>query len=217
MVNGDMAGKNGDDLRLYQDVATAQLSERVTSQGRRLNDIEVEMRSGFAQLGTSLNASTNEMRHSIAQLSQSMAESRRPQWQALSVMLAGVVVLGGLLYWPIREATSRLETAVIALAEKTVPRAEIEWRSQRGAEDRKRTEDALAALRLSAVDRAEWLQQIHGRDTEVAELNRRVEEIRQNIGNQYTTRDLLLQLQQEVNDLRRRVSETARTRFPQQG
>lgn len=29
-----------------------------------------------------------------------------PQWQALGVMVSVVVVLGGLVYWPIRESTN---------------------------------------------------------------------------------------------------------------
>lgn len=225
MADDDNMANNGNDARtLYQDAATAQLSERVTNMGRRINDVEVEMRAGFSQLGNSLNAATNETRSSIASLSTSMAERSRPQWQALSVMLAVLVVLGGLVYWPIREATGDLKTSIISLSQDTsrsleaivakmVTREELDWRSSRGAEDRARTEAAIAGLRTSSVDRDEWLQQIHGRDQEIVELSRRIDELRQNVGNQYTTRDLLLELQQEIKDLRERTAEMRRSRM----
>lgn len=201
-MTDDMANGN-EAARLYQDAATAQLSERVTNMGRRINDVEVEMRAGFNQLGNSLSSSTNETRTSIAALSASMAERSRPQWQALSVMLGVVVILGGLVYWPIREATADQKAALALVAEKMVTRDELDWRAARGAEERARTDAAIADLRASDVTRAEWQERNRARDGEIAELSRRIDEVRQQMGSVYGTRDVLLDLRERLDRLER--------------
>jgi chromosome segregation ATPase len=208
MANGNEAA------RLYQDAATAQLSERVTNMGRRINDVEVEMRSGFNQLGASLNSSTNETRSSIAALSASMAERNRPQYQALGFALTVILAVGALAYWPIRESTNDLKVAVMTLsqetnrsfemmAEKMVTREELDWRSQRGAEDRARTETAIKELREGDVSRAEWMERNRARDSEIGELSRRIDEVRQAMGSVYGTRDVLLDLRERLDRLER--------------
>lgn len=195
--------------RTYQDAMQAALSERVTNMGRRINDVEVEMRAGFNQLGNSLSAATNETRASIAGLSTSMADRARPQWQALSVMLAVVVVLGGLVYWPIREATGDLKTSVQLIAEKMVSREEIDWRSARGAEDRATSNAAINELRSTSLPRSVWEERNHARDGEIAELSRRINELRSDFGAIYGTRDVILDLKKEVDNLRFRAAQSS--------
>lgn len=80
----DMA--NGtEDGRHYVSVTEAQLGERVTNLGRRQNDLETEMRTGFRAMEQSITAFTNETRTSFAAITQTMAERNRQQWQALGV------------------------------------------------------------------------------------------------------------------------------------
>ncbi|RWE96486.1 hypothetical protein [Mesorhizobium sp.] len=174
--------------RHYQDPVTAQLGERVTNMGRRINDVEVEMRAGFSQLGSTLAASTNETRQSIAALSTTLAERNRPQYQALGFGLSVILAVGALAYWPMRESTNDLKArntelvqsiqmlstetnkTIQALAANTVSRQEMDWRSDRGTEDRKRTDESVAAIRNAMVYRNEWMERNLSRDHDIENL-----------------------------------------------
>lgn len=207
--------------RQYQDAHTAQLGERVTNMGRRINDVEVEMRAGFNQVSNSLSASTNEMRQSIAALSNNLAERNKTQWPVIFLAI-GVAssVLGYFVtqaLTPIRDANLDMKASVVALAAETnhsfevlgskvVTREEVDWRSDRGAEDRKRSDDSIADLRANSVTRLEWTERNRGRDIELADLNRRVDEIRQEVGAVYGTRDVIQDMKKEIDNLRQRLA-----------
>ncbi len=192
--------------RHYQDAMQAQLGERVTNLGRRQSDLENEMRSGFRQIEQSFTSFTNETRLALNTLSSSLAERNKPNFQALGVMLTAMVVLGGLLYWPIRETTTDLKQTLRDYVATSVSRQEMDWRSTRGAEDRDRTDESIKDLRLASVTRAEWGERNHARDNEIAEINRRLDEIRQEVGAVYGTRDVIIDLKKEVDTLRQRLS-----------
>lgn len=198
---------NGDASRHYQDAMTAQLGERVTNLGRRQTDLESEMRSGFKQLETGMAAIAHEMRTSVAALSTNIAERNKPQWQALGVALTFCTILGGLAYWPINAATTDLKSAVASMADKMVTQQEMEWRTQRGAEDRKRADDAMTDLRTISVTRNEWTERNHARDGEIAELSRRIDELRQEVGSVYGTKDVIADLKAQMDTVRQRMFE----------
>lgn len=212
-----------EEQRVYQDPVQAQLGERVTNLGRRQTDLEAEMRSGFRQIENSFATFTNETRSSIAALGTSISERSRPQWQALGVMVSVVVVLGGLVYWPIRESTNDLKAqdietsrliqsltsetskAIQSLAANTVTRQEMDWRAQRGVEDRNRMEAAVVELRTSTVDRNEWMERNRAYDQQAADFNRRLDELRQDFGSVYGTRDVIQDMKRELDELRRKA------------
>lgn len=167
----DMAN---DTARQYLDAAHAQLGERVTNLGRRQTDLEGEMRSGFRQMEQSITSFTNETRQSIAALGTAISEKNKPQYQALGFALSVILAVGALAYWPIRESTNDLKTSdmetsrtiqllatetnksIQALAANTVSRQEMDWRADRGTEDRTRMEGSIAALRASTILRSEF-------------------------------------------------------------
>ncbi|MGO7044407.1 hypothetical protein ACCT07_03060 [Rhizobium johnstonii] len=201
---------NGNDVsRHYQDAMTAQLGERVTNLGRRQTDLESEMRSGFKQMETAVSSLAHEMRTSVASLSSNIAERNKPQWQALGVALTFCTILGGLAYWPINAATTDLKAAVASISENMVSQKEMEWRTARGAEDRKRQDDAVIDLRTNTVSRNEWSERNHARDGEITELSRRIDELRQQVGGIYGATDVIKDLQNEVKMLRQRQFEEA--------
>ena len=234
----DMA--NGDEnARHYPDPFQAAMGERVTNMGRRINDVEVEMRAGFHQLTNSLNSSTSETRAAIAALSTNLAERAKPQWQALSVMLAFAAILGGLAYMPIREATNDLKTASVetnksiqslasemnksfqTLAATTVSRQEMDWRSDRDTEGRKRTDDSIASLRDVMVYRNEWMERNLSRDHDIenirADAVRDVTNLQRQLDQQRSDfqafssslgngRDLIVDMKNEQGRLRDQIS-----------
>lgn len=189
-----------DPSRIYLDAVQAQLGERVTNLGRRQTDLEAEMRTGFRQIEQSISA-----------LSSTLSDRAKPQWQALSVMLAFAAILGGLAYMPIREATSDLKIAVTALAANTVTRQEMDWRAGRGAEDRDRTEAAIKEIRAGMVYRNEWTERNLARDHEVANIQRQIDQQRSDfqtfsssLGN---GRDFIQDMKQEIARLRDRLAD----------
>jgi len=227
----DMA--NGDETaRSYSDAVQAALGERVTNMGRRINDVEVEMRAGFNQLSNSLNASTNETRQSISALAANLAERNKTQWPVIFLAI-GVAssVLGYFVtqaLTPIRDANLDMKAAIIdtqkniqALAMNTVSRQEMDWRSDRGTEDRKRSDDSIASLRDVMVYRNEWMERNLSRDhdieniradavRDVANLQRQLDQQRSDfqafsssLGN---GRDLILDMKNEQGRLRDQIS-----------
>jgi signal transduction histidine kinase len=205
---------NGDASRHYQDAMTAQLGERVTNLGRRQTDLEAEMRSGFKQMETGMAAIAHEMRTSVAALSTNIAERNKPQWQALGVALSFCTILGGLAYWPINSATGDLKMAVASINENMVTKSEMEWRTQRGAEDRKRSEEAIASLRESQVPRQELERVWQSDDQQKAALQKQIDELKSSQSSTYSARDLLLDMRERQDRLERQIYGVARTPSP---
>ena len=81
----------------------ASLEERVRGQGSQITAIQQEMHSSFAKLASAVDA-----------INTKVADTNKPQGQALGVMLTAVVVVGTLAYWPIREAQARIEQNLAA-------------------------------------------------------------------------------------------------------
>jgi len=199
-----MTAPNGIDAqRHYQDALQAQMGERVTNLGRRVTDIEGEMRAGFRQIESSISALTS-----------TLAERAKPQWQAIGVALTFCALLGGLAYMPIREATSDLKTAVKDLASTTVSRQEMDWRAARGVEDRDRTTQAINDLRTGTVARAEWTERNRAYEQQAADLSRRLEEMRADFGSVYGQRDVIRDMKQEIDGLRQRMASQRYSRAP---
>ena len=194
---------SNDAHRTYTDAVTAQLGERVTNLGRRQTDLEAEMRTGFKQMESAVGALAAEMRNSVAALSTNIAERNKPQWQALGVTLTFVTILGGLAYWPINAATSRLEASVSSLADKVVTQKEMEWRTARSAEDRARTEAAVADLRGSQVPRQELERVWISEDQQRAQMQKQIDELKANSAATYGARDALLDMRDRLDRLER--------------
>lgn len=213
---------NGDEgHRQYPDPFQGAMGERVTNMGRRINDVEVEMRSGF-----------NQINQSIASLSNNLAERNKTQWPVIFLAI-GVAssVLGYFVtqaLTPIRDANLDMKAAIVetahsiqALAANTVSRQEMDWRAERGAEDRKRTEDSVASIRTGMVYRNEWMERNLSRDhdieniradavRDVANLQRQLDQQRsdfQTFSNSLGNgRDFIIDLKSEQSRLRDQIA-----------
>ncbi|RWG80961.1 MAG: hypothetical protein EOQ69_19455 [Mesorhizobium sp.] len=188
-------------------------AERIGIQSQRITNLETvfgDFRREFAHQMSGVNqqvsAINSKMDERFNALTANLAERAKPQWQALSVMLAFAAILGGLAYMPIREATTDLKAAVASLAANSISRQEMDWRSARGAEDRTRTDASITDLRANMVARNEWMERNRARDQELLDVNRRVDEMRQELGSVYGTRDVILDLKKEIDNLRQRLA-----------
>ncbi|WP_210164813.1 hypothetical protein [Mesorhizobium ciceri] len=199
------------------------LSQRTANLESGFVDFRREVNQQFTSVNASVSSLLTKMDERFTTLNTSIAERSRPQWQALGVMVSVVVVLGGLVYWPIRESTNDLKAqdietsrliqsltsetskAIQSLAANTVTRQEMDWRAQRGIEDRNRMEAAVVELRTSTVDRNEWMERNRAYDQQAADFNRRLDELRQDFGSVYGTRDVIQDMKRELDDLRRKT------------
>lgn len=203
----------GGDTRQYITAEQAQLGERVTNLGRRQSDLENEMRSGFRQMEQSFAAFTNETRASISSLGTTLAERSKPQWQALSVMLAFALAVGALAYWPIREALSEVKTDQRYLEQNALSVAAFaevnRYRDQQFAEFKNTYEnnrvvsrneyiDKFGAInaRLEKIDaetvpRAEHDRTWANYDQRFADVQRQVDEMKAQQVNVYNQRDVI--------------------------
>lgn len=191
-----MPGTNG----AFDPVASyARLSERVEGQGRDIADLRSNMNTGFRNVEGSLK-----------HLADTVAGGTKTQWpviwSAIGVSFAIIVAIGGLAYAPVNRAIDRVETTVGTLSDKIVTRQEMDWRQARSQEDRSRTDTAIVELRNSSVTRNEWSERNRARDQEIADVSRRVDEIRQEVGAVYGTRDVIVDLKKEIDILRRTVN-----------
>lgn len=212
--NDDMVtnGSTYDPLAQY-----ARLSERVENQGKDIVDLRSNMNTGFQNVNANISALANDFR-----------ATGKTQWPIIigfcSVTITVLGGLGFLALQPIKDniaqiredakiLTTSTSTSIATLVDKMVTQKELEWRTARGAEDRKRTDEAIVDLRANSVSRNEWSERNLARDGEIAELGRRINEIRQDVGSQYTTRDVLLSTQSEVKDLRNQLRRLYESRF----
>lgn len=212
--NTDMAsnGNGFDPLAQY-----ARLSERVENQGKDIVDLRSNMNTGFQNVNANISALANDFR-----------ATGKTQWPIIigfcSVTITVLGGLGFLAIQPIKDNIAQIRqdaqtlsattaTGFTSFVDKMVTQKEMEWRTARGAEDRKRTDDGISDLRANTVSRNEWSERNHARDGEIAELGRRINEIRQDVGSQYTTRDVLLSTQSEVKDLRNQLRRLYESRY----
>ncbi len=187
-------GSHFDPLASY-----ARLSERVENQGRDIVDLRSNMNTGFRNIEGAVNALSTELRG-----------SSKTQWPvlltAVGVAFTILVAAGSQALSPIRENVSDVKDAQSALVDKMVTQAEMKWRTDRGAEDRLRTDANITDLRANTVARNEWMERNRARDQELLEVNRRVDEIRQEVGAVYGTRDVIQDMKKEIDNLRQRLA-----------
>lgn len=183
------------------DAATAALGERVSNITRRQTDLENEMRAGFRSIESHVDRVATDTRAAIASLTQNLSERNKPQWQAIGVALTFAVVIGGMAYWPIREATVRLETASARLEERMVTRQEMDWRQARSAEDRSRMEGNIVDIRDGLVPRREHERVWANFDQRFLDQQRQLDEVKAQQNSVYGARDVLIDLRERLDRL----------------
>lgn len=179
----------------------ARLSERVENQGKDIVDLRSNMNTGFSNIQSGLNALSNELRGST--------KTQWPViWSAAAVCVSILGMLGVILLQPVKENIAEAKAQIAELAKNTVSRQEMDWRAQRGVEDRTRMEGAIVDLRSGTVTRNEWVERNRARDQEVSDIGRRLDELRSDVGSVYGTRDVIRDMKAEIDDLRERQAKT---------
>lgn len=192
----DMTSANG---KFDPMTSWARLSERVENQGKDIHDLRSNMNTGFQTVNANLSSLANEFR--------ATSKTQWPViWSAAGVCSALLVAAGTFFYGTLTKQMDRTESNIAVLSDRMVTRQEMDWRQARSQEDRTRTETAITDLRAASVTRNEWQERNRARDGEVQDLGRRVDEIRQEVGSVYGTRDALIDLKKEIDNLRSRLN-----------
>lgn len=196
MVDEEM---NGNGSSFDPMASWARLSERVENQGKDIIDLRSNMNTGFQGVNANLATLSNELRN-----------NSRTQWPVVWAALSvGVTILAGLGFMalqPIKDNTSRLEDAVVRVAETAVSQKEMDWRTQRGSEDRTRQEASLKDIRESQVPRQELERIWQSYDQRFLDHQRQIDEMKTAQGSIYGQRDIILDLKENQQRLEREIA-----------
>ena len=185
----------------------ARLSERVENQGKDIVDLRSNMNTGFQSVNANIATLSNELRGN--------SKTQWPViWSAIGVSFAVLGGIGTMAYYPVRESQAQLKTeirdvatdassAISSLAAQIVTQKELDWRTQRAAEDRQRTETAIKDLRSDQVPRQEHERVWSGYDNKISDVQRQVDELKQQQAGVYGARDVLLDLRQRLDRIER--------------
>ena len=191
----DMSAPNGS----FDPIAQwARLSERVENQGKDIIDLRSNMNTGFQNIQSALTSLMNEFRGST--------RTQWPViWSAIGVCFVVITAIGGLAYAPITSGMTRLDQSLSSISEKMVTRQEMDWRAQRGVEDRLKTDAAIVDLRAGVVPRQELDRVWAGYDQRFTDMQRQIDETNSRYSNTYTLGDYIKRLTERMDMLEQRT------------
>ncbi|MGF9694685.1 hypothetical protein AAIH46_17835 [Rhizobium sp. 0TCS1.26] len=174
----------------------ARLSERVENQGKDIVDLRSNMNTGFQSVNASLTTLSNELR--------SNSKTQWPViWTAAGVSFTVLAALGAFVYGTLSTRQDRTDTSITGLVDKMVTQKEMEWRTARGAEDRSRMEGGIKEVRDAQVPREELDRVWSNYDQRFQDLQRQVDEQKQQAGSVYGARDVILDTRERLDRLER--------------
>lgn len=200
----------------------ARLAERVDNQGARITNLETAVNRGFADIqqtfGKQFNDLSNEMRQ----------KDRTPWsviWSAIGVSAVIIFGIGGALYYPVRETMAETKADVRALKEssmsvqafldfkstyennRVVTRAEyLDKFNQLG--------NSINSVREDQVPRKELERTWQLYDQQVINLQRQIDDLQRETSGIYTSRDKLLEQENEIKALQNSLREIQLRRMP---
>ncbi|MER9736560.1 MULTISPECIES: hypothetical protein [unclassified Mesorhizobium] len=189
---------NGQSVPFDPLASYARLSERVENQGRDIVDLRSNMNTGFRNIEGAVNSLATELRGS--------SKTQWPViWSAIGVSFAILLAVGSQALAPIRENVSDVKGALSVVVDKMVTQAEMKWRTDRGAEDRLRTEAAIADIRSGLVPRAEHERVWQNYDQRFADEQRQIDEMKAATASVYNQRDIIRDILERLDRAEHRV------------
>ena len=181
------------------------LERAVTQLGAEQQQLGLRLSNEISQVSASL---TGELKSITA----SLAERSKIPWPALGVMLSGVIALGTLVWYPVKDNQNKLETAVQRLAEVSVGKADLEYRLtvsgqrrddfQRMSEQRdKDLQVNMEQLRERIVPRGEHEEKWRAAEQRFIDTQRQIDDVKRAFGDTFSLRDALQQMQKRIDSL----------------
>lgn len=198
-----MATQNG---VTENDPRIASLNERVSGQGAHIVSIENEMRRNFESVNVTLS-----------NINAKLETQQKPQWQALGVLLTGIVVIGTLAYWPIRESQSRIESNLTALANSTVTLREYDNNRVLSRNDNNNRFDKIEKALADIVPRAEHARAWDGINQRFTDMQRQIDQNTTNNASVYTARDQIIDMRNQMRNIMEMVDDVKKQVFTTTG
>lgn len=142
----------------------------------------------------------------ISGLSQQISASGKTNWSVIigfgGIALSFMIAIGGMAYWPIREAQGDMKSllnkqgdALIAMGEKYVSVRELDQRSGRTRQEMDRLNTDVTALETNLRRSIEQSD---------SNLQRQIDDQKKAFGDTYSLRDAMQQFRRELDELRKR-------------
>jgi hypothetical protein len=183
----------------------------------RVSTLETSVRdlaSSQAQLGIRLSAEISAVANGLSAklegLAGQFADRSKIPWPALGVMLTFITIVGGLVWYPVKDQQDTLRTAVLRIAENAVTKADLDYRLsvtgqrrdelQRVTEERfKRLDSDVRDIENGLVTRGEHQKWWSSQDQAVANVQRQIDDLKKAFGDTYSLRDGFMQVQRRLD------------------
>jgi hypothetical protein len=134
----------------------------------------------------SLRGEMRDIKTAIDAIATQQNKQGQPQWQALGVMLTAVVIVGGLAWWPIREASMDMQTTLRALMERSVTQRQHDADLARVSSGINDARQALELLRVRSYEQhgnvAKLEAENKNQDGRIDAISRRLAEFIRDMG-----------------------------------
>lgn len=201
----DMA--NGSSLNEDTNTRVGILSQRTANLEGGFVDFRREVNQQFISVNAAVGSLMTKMDERFTALASAMAEKNKTQWP---VIWSAIGVSGAVLAYfvtqnlaPIKETQSEIKQSIVTVVDKMVTQQEMKWRTDRGAEDRVRTDAAIADIRAGLVPRAEHERVWQNYDQRFTDEQRQIDELKSSSASTYNVRDVLLDLRNRLDALER--------------
>lgn len=203
------------------------LRERLQSNEVNINRVAEDTARQIRELAANTSNQISGLANQIGKLDNSLQERGKIQWPAFSLLLAGILAIGGLAYWPINDGQRRMEvsikennaaivTALGKVVDSVPSSREIsasalrrdDW--QRYAEERfKKVEIESNDLQKAIVPRGEHEEKWRGASLQFSDHQRQLDALKADFSGLYSPRDALTSMQRRLEDLERRLLRAA--------
>lgn len=177
------------------------IQTRVSHLEQGLVGLSKDVREGFSQIARQSAEQAASFNAQFQSQAARFEQDRRPQWQAYGVMLTGMVILGTLAYWPIREQQTRLESLIVKMDETKIDATTYAVGAERAKESRQSMEKAVDLINAKMVPfdvhKIQWDAQAAAN----ANLQMQITELKKAQGDTWGARDALMETKSRLREL----------------
>lgn len=87
----------------------------------------MNLKEGHTELRKEFRILDSKMDSGFALLAQKLDTKTTPQWQAIGILVTFLLAIGGALYWPVREAQTKQESAIEIMRQESESRVVKLW------------------------------------------------------------------------------------------
>jgi RNase H-fold protein (predicted Holliday junction resolvase) len=169
------------------------VASKYADNGYRLEPAAIEQRvvnleHGIKDLGVATAQQMGSLAQQISNLSTKLDERGKIPWPALAVMLSFLTIIGGLVWYPVKEGQERQQRILERIIDTTVTQKDLDVRVtanqrqrddwQRGADERsKANSNAIEAVAKTIVPRGEHEEKWRSIDEAIKRNQERLDEV----------------------------------------